>query len=270
MELRNNDTTGHAEAQPEHAKTCLEVATERLAQRAIKETTHREYLGTLRNLELEDVPFEKVTLPFLMSRLNGVLSPGTRRKHAINLRACLGLKVPCPRPQQKQYDLPSVEEIHNAFEGNTYRMWALAMLYAGLRLGESCTTQPSKGNVITVDRQRLPDGTLAVPKTAGPVIVPDWFAEEYRAHDFNRSHNTVYVGIRRAGKKAGLSLNPHQLRHAFGTNLVQAGAHPEVLRRQMRHHDVSISLRFYVQTTTQDIEAVMGRFGGTAGTGDQS
>ncbi|WP_104524952.1 tyrosine-type recombinase/integrase [Blastococcus atacamensis] len=138
-------------------------------------------------------------------------------------------------------------------------MWGLAMLIAGLRLGESCANQPIRGNVISVDRQRLPDGTISTPKTAGPVVIPDWFADEYRHHDFTRAANTVYVGIRRAGRKAGMDLTPHVLRHAFATHLVNSSASPEVLRRQMRHHDVSVSLRFYVHTTQADVEASMTR-----------
>jgi len=241
--------------------TCLDIARERLSNRAIQSQTMTEYLKTLKALDLEEVPFSEVNLSILSSRLKRVLAPGTRRKHAINLRACLGIPVPCPKAQQKVYDLPSLEEVHAAFEASTYRMWGFAMLYAGLRLGESCTNQPIKANIITVDRQRLPDGSISGPKTAGPVIVPQWFAEEYAAHDFTRSHNTVYVGIRRAGKKAGLQLNPHQLRHMFATELVRAGAQPNILQAQMRHHDVSVSLKFYVQHTQTDIEAIMNGFG---------
>ncbi|WP_138758099.1 tyrosine-type recombinase/integrase [Modestobacter altitudinis] len=232
--------------------------------RPIKETTHKEYLATLRNLDLADVPFDSVTVAMLNTRLQRVLSPNTRRKHAINLRACLGLPIPCPRAQRTEYDLPPLEQLRGAVEGSSYRLWGYAMLLAGLRLGEVCTNQPIKGNVITVDRQRLPDGTISTPKTGGPVIVPEWYAEEYRNHDFTKAANTVYIGIRRAGKKAGLgnSLTPKVLRHAFATNLVNAGCSPEVLRRQMRHHDVSVSLRFYVQTTQADVEeAIIRAFG---------
>lgn len=239
--------------------TCLDVARGRLSNRAIKETTLREYLSTIRTLGLEDVPFDSVNMAMLTSRLQRVLSPNTRRKHAINLRACLGLPVPCPKPQRKTYDLPSLAALRAALEESSYRMWGFAMLFAGLRVAEACTNQPIKGNVISVDRQRLPDGTISTPKTGGPVVVPTWFADEYRVHDFTRACNTVYVGIRRAGRKAGVEITPHVLRHAFATNLVNSGASPETLRRQMRHHDVSVSLGFYVHTTTADIETSMAR-----------
>ncbi|WP_347059521.1 tyrosine-type recombinase/integrase [Blastococcus sp. HT6-30] len=230
------------------AVTCHDVALARLANRAIKETTLREYLASLRALDLADVPFDSVTVAMLTTKLQRVLSPNTRRKHAINLRACLGLPLPCPKPVRKDYEIPDLTELRAALENSSYRMWGFAMLFAGLRLGEACTNQPIKRHVITVDRQRLPDGTISTPKTAGPVTVPPWFADEYRHHDFARAANTVYVGIRRAGKRAGIpDLTPHRLRHAFATNLVNAGCSPEVLRRQMRHHDVSVSLRFYVR-----------------------
>lgn len=243
-------------------RTVRDVAIERLADRPIKDQTLASYLGTLRSLGIENLPAEKATVQHLSGLLNSVLSAGTRRKHAINLRACLGVKVPCPRPAQKVYDLPSIAEIHAAFGETRYRMYAFSMLYAGLRIGEACVSQPIKGNVVTVDRQRTPEGSITAPKTAGPVIVPEWFAEEYRTFEATKSHNTVYVGIRRAAKKIGLDINPHQLRHKFATELVNAGVSPNVLQRQMRHHDVSVSLRYYVQTTERDIaEGVMKAFG---------
>jgi integrase len=240
--------------------TCLETALQRLSARPIKETTHREYLGTLRALGLEDVPFHSVTVAMLTTKLQRVLSSNTRRKHAINLRACLGLPLPCPKPARKDYDVPALTDLRAALDDSTYRLWGYAMLFAGLRLGEACTNQPIEGSVISVDRQRLPDGTISTPKTAGPVTVPGWFADEYRQHDFTRAANTVYVGIRRAGRKAGIpELTPHKLRHAFATKLVNSGCSPEVLRRQMRHHDVSVSLRYYVHTTPSDIAGAMTR-----------
>lgn len=234
--------------------SCLEVAHSRLQHRAIKESTYKEYLATLRVLELEDLPFEKVTLALLNSRLQRVLTASTRRKHSINLRACLGIPVPCPRPAQKMYALPPMATLHAAIDGSPYAMWGFVMLYGGLRLGEACAKQHLAGNVLTVDRQRRPDGELAASKTSGCVVIPDWLAQRYRSHDFSLAPNTVYIGLRRAGRRAGIEMRPHMLRHAFATNLVAAGASPEVLRRQMRHHDVAVSLRYYVQTSTQDVE----------------
>lgn len=237
--------------------SCLEFALERLSHKALKDSTLKEYLSTLRVLDLEDLPHESATIGLLNSRLQRVLTPSTRRKHAINLRACLGVAIGCPRPAQKVYALPPVEAIREALEASPYAMWGLVMLYAGLRLGESCVKQPLADNILHVDRQRTPSGDVVTAKTSGPVVIPDWLAERYARHDFERGHNTVYVGVRRAGRKVGLNLNPHQLRHAYATHLVRQGANPEVLRRQMRHHHVSVSLGYYVQVTAEDVQSVV-------------
>ena len=241
-------------------ETVSDLARSRLQLRPIKESTYREYMATLRTLGLQDLPADSLNVAMLTSRLNRVLNENTRRKHAINLRACTGLPLPSSKPAQKVYQLPELEALHQALAQSTYAMWGFSMLYAGLRIGESCVKQPLEGSVLHVDRQRLPDGTIARAKTTGPVHVPPWFAEAYQDFDPERSANTVYVGIVRAGKKAKLSIKPHMLRHAFATNLVKAGATPEMLRRQMRHHDVTVSLRYYVQTREEDIASLMNTF----------
>ncbi|XGU21915.1 hypothetical protein ACETU7_03775 [Rhodococcus sp. 3Y1] len=41
--------------------------------------------------------------------------------------------------------------------------------------------------------------------------------------------------------------------------MVNNGCSPEILRRQLRHHSVQTSLKFYVQTTTDDVEAQVKR-----------
>lgn len=237
--------------------TCLAVAYERLELRAIKDSTYRSYLQTLRALEIEDLPFEKATVRELSKRLNTVIAQSTRRKHAVNLQACLGVKVATPAPKQKVYELPSVSDVREAFAESKYRAHVYAMTFAGMRLGESLVKQPLKGNVISIDRQRNPQNEITPAKTTGPVFVPQWFAEEYEDYELGPiNHATVFRGVkRRAKKELGIDIGPHGFRHLFATTLVNAGVAPNVLKAQMRHHDVSISLRYYVQTTEADINA---------------
>ncbi|RKF26851.1 tyrosine-type recombinase/integrase [Micromonospora globbae] len=247
-------------------RTCLEVALERLEERSIKDSTYKSYLKTLRILDLEDFPYKKLTARILNQRLSRVLTDSTRRKHAINLRAALGVKIPVAKARQKEYDLPSVQELHQTFEDSVYRIHAFTMLYAGARISEALVKQPCKGNVITFDRQRA-DKTYEVisPKTSGPVVVPSWFAAEYAAtpaKDFEKGHPTVYKGIRRRTlKMLGVEMNPHQLRHRFAMALVEMGASPRVLQAQMRHHHVNVSLQYYVSHRQQDISGFMERMG---------
>lgn len=234
-------------------RTCLDVAKERVSQRAIKPSTIKEYLGTIRALGLADVPFDEVTVALANARLQTILNPGTRRKHTINLRAALGLKLPCPKALKKIYDLPETDVLEDAMKDSIYYPWGAVMLHAGLRLGEACTNQRLLRNVLYVDRQRLANGTITTSKTSGPVYVSDWLAELIDKTDFSRSPNTVYVGIRRAGKRAGLTINPHMLRHAYATNLIKKGMPAPLLQQQMRHRDVSVTLAYYYQFRDEDI-----------------
>lgn len=86
-------------------------------------------MALLKVLDLETLPIEQLTVALANSRLQRVLTPSTRRKHAINLRATLGLKVPCPRPQQKSYDLPPIETLVSALTNSSYENWGLVMLF---------------------------------------------------------------------------------------------------------------------------------------------
>lgn len=250
-----------SEAVSEMMQTCWEFAEERLKDKAIKDTTYVSYMTTLRVLGLQYVPYEWVNVKMVNDKLQRVLNPGTRRKHAINIRAALGLNVPCPRPAGNSADVPPIELLRESIDTSGYRMYGLSMLYAGMRLGEACVKQPQKGRALEINRQRRPDGAVTSSKTTGTVLIPQWFADEYEDWKPDLHPSSVYYGLRRAGKRHGFYLTPKMLRKAFATNLVEAGAKPEMLRRQMRHHHVSMSLEYYVQTDTEAFEDVITRFG---------
>lgn len=240
---------------------CLELAQKNLEQKAIRPNTYRGYMSVLRSLDLCDVPSEQLSVAFLTNRMLRTINPNTRRRQAIALRSMFGIPVKCPAVVVKEYDLPDVELIREALEPSRYRLYGLLMLYCGFRLGETLVKQRMpKPNVVYVDRQRLIDGSIGPAKTIGPVVMPTWLAEEYRdtpADQFDRAHITVFKGIKRAGNKKKLDINPQLLRHSFGTMLANKGAHPEVLRKQMRHSSVNTSLKFYVTTRQADIEGVV-------------
>jgi hypothetical protein len=173
-----NDASVVRRTLPTAPHTCLSTALERLSRRPIKETTHKEYLATLRAVDWTDVPFNSVTVAMLTTRLQRVLGPNTRRKHAINLRACLGLPIPCPKALRRHYYLPSLDSLMHVIEGGTYRMWGYAMLLAGLRLGEACTNFPllhysrttsTDEITVSVAQIRMPTGASLTDLEASPV-----------------------------------------------------------------------------------------------------
>jgi site-specific recombinase XerD len=50
-------------------------------------------------------------------------------------------------------------------------------------------------------------------------------------------------------------VNPHMLRHWYATDMIRRGINPEVVRRQMRHKNVSVTLKIYTQVRSEEIEA---------------
>jgi integrase len=56
-------------------------------------------------------------------------------------------------------------------------------------------------------------------------------------------------------KTGGKRVNPHMLRHWYATDMIRRGVNPEVVRRQMRHKNVAITLKIYTQVRSEEVEA---------------
>jgi integrase len=131
------------------------------------------------------------------------------------------------------------------------------MMYAGLRCGEACATEPAdiKGSVLRVFRAVSYDGSVIPAKTVGHVIIPRWLAERVENSEHKKlTPGMVRESFRRYGKKTGIHLNPHMLRHWYATMLVRGKVNPEIARRQMRHSDLKTTLEYYAQVAVSDIE----------------
>ncbi len=141
----------------------------------------------------------------------------------------------------------------------------------GLRVGEACAVTPAKleGNYLNVNEAYSQDGLhLGSPKTYGKVLLPDWLADEVRgmkAEDFwhvgmttKLVSGSIYKLSRNRKWKAltgGKPVIPHMLRHFYATEMIKRGVNPEIVRRQMRHKNVSTTLRIYTQVRTDELEA---------------
>jgi integrase len=169
------------------------------------------------------------------------------------------------------YDLPSQEELHELIEQSKYRLQLFLCMYAGLRVGEACAVTPSKleGNYLDVNEAYSQDGLhLGSPKTYGKVLLPEWLANEIRnmkEEDFwhigmttKLVSGSIYKLSRNKKWKARVGnkpVNPHMLRHYYATEMIKRGVNPEIVRRQMRHKNVSTTLRIYTQIRSEELEA---------------
>jgi integrase len=194
----------------------------------------------------------------VLSRLWGIDNPNTRRAAVIALRSIFGWKLKIPKGIPRRYDLPDEDTLRLALMTTPHEVRGLLMMYAGLRVGEACavTLQSISDDQLTVDKQVIqlrrtghPTVTRIGPvkTTEATVIVPHWLTGLVLTLDRLDKPDCVRESLRRAGHKVGISLTPHMLRHWFATTMLERGVPLPLVQRQMRHSDVAVTLRTYVQ-----------------------
>jgi len=142
-------------------------------------------------------------------------------------------------------------------------------MFAGLRVGEACAITPKnlEGNWLEINQAYSQDGlNLGSPKTYGKIMVPSWLAQEIqemKREDYwklgwptSRVTNSCIKLSRNSVWKSmsdGKRVNPHMLRHWYATDMIRRGVSPEVVRRQMRHKNVSVTLQIYTQVRSEEV-----------------
>lgn len=76
------------------------------------------------------------------------------------------------------------------------------------------------------------------------------------------TYSSVYEMLQRAGRRAGLVVTPHMLRHSFGTRLVTDGVDLDVVRELMGHADISTTGIYLHSDDRRRRAAVEQTFGG--------
>lgn len=235
---------------------CYEYAQSVLISKPIKKSTSQEYLSVCRSLKMDQIEYPP-NASQLTNLLEGVFNVNTRRKCAIAIKSIYGIKVKVPSAVPLELDLPNFEDLNEVIKGTRYEMYALLMLHAGFRIGETLVKQPIKGNAILINRQKTIDGELTTSKSEGLVIVPEWLLERYEDWEPTLHYNTVYLGLKRLFVRNGFSLmTPHKLRHAYAT-YYSMKIPPEALRKQMRHKRIATAMQYYVHIKQEDLIGVM-------------
>lgn len=245
--------------------TIGDFALSTLASRLLRQSTLQSYLQSLRLMHLWDEPLDNLSLQLLYQRLLLVPNLNTRRKYTVAQRSIFQeqpwiRQLRIPKASPRIYHLPSEEALRFTLTFCPYELEALLMMYAGLRSGEACVVQPSdlRGNVLKVHKQRYEDGSVVQAKTVGEVVLPQWLADRVAIMPKSRcTPGAVRESLRRYGKKTGIDLSPHMLRHWYATMMVNRRINPEIARRQMRHADLKTTLGYYAQVSKADIDEVV-------------
>jgi integrase len=253
-----------------------EYVTKIVDSRPYKYSTKQTNIRDIKKIGIWDLELEEISSGLIRNKVESFANQNTRKRLFITARSMfrdLGLcqDLPYLEGASRIYDLPSQEDLEWIISRSKYRLQLLLCMYAGLRVGEACAVTPDKleGDFLDVNQAYSQDGLhLGSPKTYGKILLPNWLAEEVRNMDkseywnlgkptkdvtnscYKLSRNKEWQ-IRTGGK----SINPHMLRHWYATDMIRRGVNPEVVRRQMRHKNVSTTLRIYTQVRNEEIEA---------------
>lgn len=238
--------------------TVREALYQRAIEKSLRRTTVLSYERLLGRLGLLDLETTTVTRESVLEALWAIESPNTRRSAVVAVRAVLGLPIKVPRSMPRRYVLPDEDTLRLALMTSPHESRLLTMAYAGLRVGEACAvTGPDlDGDRLRVTRQVVEEHRTGEPtvvrlapvkSSEASIVVPLWLAERIAGLSGYERPGSVRESLRRAGRRVGVDLNPHQLRHFYATTLLARGVPLIAVSRQLRHSDVTTTLRTYAQ-----------------------
>ena len=253
-----------------------EYATNVINSRPYKYETRLTYFKDLKRLGIWDMDVTEVNSALIRNNVEQITTQSTRKRLFITARSIfkdLGIcqDLPNLEAEGKIYDIPSQELLEWLIDRSKYRLQLLLCMFGGLRVGEACAVTPEKlsGDYLDVNQAFSQDGLhLGSPKTYGKILLPNWLANEVRnmkadqIWPMGRSTKVVTNSCYKLsrGRKfkdlsGGKTVNPHMLRHWYATDMIRRGVNPEVVRRQMRHKNVSVTLKIYTQVKSEEVEA---------------
>ena len=253
-----------------------EYATNVISTRPYKYETRLTYFKDLKRLGIWNMDVSEVNSALIRNNVELITTQSTRKRLFITARSIfrdldICQDLPNLEAEGKIYDIPTQEELEWLIERSKYRLQLLLCMFGGLRVGEACAVTPEKlsGDYLDVNQAYSQDGLhLGSPKTYGKILLPSWLATEVR--NMTRDQlwelgkttkvvtNSCYKlshGEKFKKMTGGKTVNPHMLRHWYATDMIRRGVNPEVVRRQMRHKNVSVTLKIYTQVRSEEIEA---------------
>jgi integrase len=225
--------------------------------KGIRRSTLLSYLRLLGKLGILD---SDPTKEEVLSALWTIDNPNTRRAAVIAVRSVFGWDIKIPKAVPRRYDLPSEDTLRLALMTSPHEARGLLMMYAGLRIGEACaiTYRDVSGDRLTVNKQVQQLHETGKPTTIGigplkstcsdaTIVIPHFLTEVVTSLTDTAKPDGVRESLRRAGKKVGVKLTPHMLRHWYATTMLDRGVPLPLVQKQMRHSDIAVTLRTYVQ-----------------------
>jgi integrase len=226
-------------------------------ERGLRRSTVLSYHRLMKQLGVLDLD---PTREEVMAAIWTIDNPNTRRAAVIAVRSIFKWDIKIPKAVPRRYVLPSEDTLRLALMTSPQEARGLLMMYAGLRLSEACaiTYQDVSGDRLTVNKQYQELHETGKPTTylVGPlksacsdatIVIPHFLTDVVLSLSEMPKPSAVRESLRRAGWKVGVHLTPHSLRHWYATTMIDRGVPLPLVQKQMRHSDIAVTLRTYVQ-----------------------
>jgi integrase/recombinase XerD len=172
--------------------------------------------------------------------------------------------LPCVPRRRSPHPLPDVlsgsevRRLFEAFSSSKYRLIAMTLYGAGLRVSEACRLRPRdidsrrmlihireakyhKDRFVTLSKLLL-DSMRVYWRVNRP---PDYLFPG-KVLEGHVSAESVRQAVHHAARDAGLRkrVTPHLLRHCFATHLLETGTDIAVIRVLLGHKDIQVTTRY--------------------------
>lgn len=251
-----------------------EYASNIIESRPYKYQTKQTMYKDLRRLKIQEREISEISSVLIRQIVEQIPTQSTRKRLYITCRSLfreLGVcqDLPYLQVQGRVYDIPTQEQLEWFISKSKYRFQLTLCMFAGLRVGEACAITPKKlqGNWLDINQAYSQDGLhLGSPKTYGKIMIPDWLSDEIKRMNIEDhwkigmptsrvTNSCIKLSKNRTWRAMtnGKKVNPHMLRHWYATDMISRGVSPEVVRRQMRHKNVSVTLQIYTQVRNEEV-----------------
>ncbi len=147
------------------------------------------------------------------------------------------------------------------------RLIVLLLYTSGLRVGELCNLKISdidfeRSLIVVRSGKGAKDRVVPIPK---PIIeeIKSYldsredeseylFVEERREKKDRISTKTVWYILKKYGKRAGVSVTPHVLRHSFATHMLESGVDIRAIQEILGHSNLSTT-QIYTKVTVEHL-----------------
>lgn len=137
------------------------------------------------------------------------------------------------------------------------KLAAKLMFYCGLRVSEVCNLRKhhidlSKRRLFVEKGKNLKNRYVPIPGFLLPEL------RDFPEEGLGISRFAIHKAIQRAGKKLGLDIHPHVLRHSYATTLLDKGFTIREVQYLLGHSNVNTT-QVYTHVSMKDIQEKMER-----------